>query len=177
MKKTWKVMKELLANKKKSDNYECLLDGDRIQSTEQLANMFNKHFSEVSENYTTSTEHDINEMGTLIDVKSRFEFSEISVDYVLKELQSIDCSKSIGIDGMHPKLLKIASEIIAKPLTAIFNKSLNSSDIPIELMTSKITPIHKGSSKTELNNYRPISILPISFKILERAVYNQLYKY
>ena len=116
-------------------------------------------------------------MGTLIDVKSRFEFSEISVDYVLKELKSIDCSKSIGIDGMHPNLLKIASEIIAKPLTAIFNKSLNSSDIPIELMTAKITPIHKSNSKTELNNYRPISILPIPSKKLERAVYNQFYKY
>ena len=44
-------------------------------------------------------------------------------------------------------------------------------------MTAKITPIHKGNSKTELNNYRPISILPIPSKILERAVYNKFYNY
>ena len=177
MKKTWKVMKELLANKKKSDNFDCLIDGDEIKNTEQLANEFNKYFNEVSDNLPSSSGYDINEMGTLNGVKSKFEFSEIPVEYVLKELQSIDCSKSTGVDGMHPKLLKIASDVIAKPLSNIFNKSLNSSDIPIEFNTAKITPIHKGNSKTELNNYRPISVLPIPSKILERAVYDQFYKY
>ena len=78
---------------------------------------------------------------------------------------------------MHPKLLKSGSDIIAKPLTTIFNKSLNSSEIPIEFITAKITPIHKGNSKTDLNNYRPISVLPIPSKILERAVHDQFYKY
>ena len=118
-------MKVLLANKQKSDNFDCLIDGDKIKNTEQLANEFNKYFNEVSDNLPSSTGNYINEMGTLNDVKSKFEFSEITVDFVLKELQSIVCSKSTGVDGMHPKLLKIASDVIAKPLTNIFNKSLN----------------------------------------------------
>lgn len=181
MKKTWKVMKELLANRKKVDNFECLIDGENIQNDEQLANEFNKHFSEIACTYSTENETlddlDLNEMGTLPNITSNFEFSDISVDYVMNELQSLDCSKSIGIDGMHPKLLKCAADIIAEPMTIIFNKSLNSSEIPIEFNTAKIIPIHKGNSKDNLNNYRPISVLPIPSKILERAVYNQFYKY
>ena len=181
LKKTWKVMKDLLGNKNKSHNFECLIDGDKIQNTEQLANEFNKHFSEVSHNYSPSIgsmhDIDVNEMGTLKYLQCKFQFSEISIEYVMKELQSLDCSKSVGVDGMHPKLLKCASEIISKPLAKIFNNSLNSSDIPIEFKTAKITPIHKGNSKIDINNYRPISVLPIPSKILERAVHDQFYKY
>ena len=181
MKKTWKVIKDLLANTKRSDNYECLIDGDKIKDTKDLANQFNKHFYQASENLSSSTDTeediDLNAMGTLREVSSRFKFSELSVEYVSAELQSIDSTKSTGVDGMHPKLLKTAANHIAKPLTTIFNKSLNSADIPIELKTAKITPIHKGNSKMDLNNYRPISVLPIPSKILERAVSNQFYKY
>ena len=108
-----------------------MIDGDEIKDTEQLANEFNKYSNEISDNLPSSSGYDINEMGTLNGVKSKFGLSEITVEYVLKELQSIDCSKSTGVDGMHPKLFKIASDVIAKPLSNIFNKSLNSSDIPI----------------------------------------------
>ena len=67
---------------------------------------------------------------------------------------------------------KIGAEYISEPLTFIYNRSLTTSDIPLDFVTATISPIHKGGTY-EINNYRPISVLPVLSKILEKAVHKQ----
>ena len=105
-----------------------------------------------------------------------FKFSEIEKAYVLKELLNVDCTKAVGVDGIHPKFLKLAAVYIAEPLTYLFNMSLKTCIIPNDFKTARITPIHKGGSH-DIDNFRPISVLPSLSKILERAIHTQLYKY
>ena len=62
-------------------------------------------------------------------------------------------------------------------ITVFLNRSLEKGIFPESLKIAKVTPIFKCGDKTDLNNYRPISVLPGFSKILERIMYNRLYKY
>ena len=72
-------------------------------------------------------------------------------------------------------MLKDAAGIIVKPLTyCIINLSLATGFIPTDWKAAKVIPLFKSGSTAEIDNYRPISILPSMSKILERVIYNQL---
>ena len=73
--------------------------------------------------------------------------------------------------------LKDAAGVIAKPLTFIINLSLETGVVPTEWKMAKVIPIFKSGSMAEIDNYRPISILPTLSKILEKMVHKQLMKH
>ena len=80
-------------------------------------------------------------------------------------------------DDISPKLIKKCSESIAQPLTHIINLSLSSGTFPDMMKIAKVIAIHKKDNPTIISNYRPISIHPAFSKLLERIVYNRLYKF
>ena len=75
-----------------------------------------------------------------------------------------------------PGFLKDAAIIIAPTLTDIFSQSLKST-FPKIFKEGKVTPIFKSGDCTNMSNYRPITVLPILSKILERFVHTQIYNY
>ena len=85
--------------------------------------------------------------------------------------------KATGLDNIPYKLLKIAADVVAPSLTCIFNQSLLTGLYPSDWKLAKVTPIFKNGSKTDLNNYRPISVIPAVAKIFEKIIYDQLYNY
>ena len=89
----------------------------------------------------------------------------------------MDNDKSPGLDGINVKFLKLAAPYISNSIAHICNLSLNSNQFPDNWKRAKVTPIYKSGDNSDVNNYRPISVLPIISKIIERAVHNQLYKY
>ena len=60
---------------------------------------------------------------------------------------------------------------------AIFNLSLQKGCVPEELKIARVTPIYKADDVNDIVNYIPISVLPCFSKILERIMYNRLFKY
>ena len=66
---------------------------------------------------------------------------------------------------------------LLKPLMYIFNLSLTKGIFPDDLKIARVTPVFKAGKENEVGNYRPISILPCFSKILERIMYNRLFKY
>jgi len=96
---------------------------------------------------------------------------------IYKELRNLKRKKVTGLDNFPPGLLKDAASVIAKPLTYIINLSLRSGAVPAEWKEAKVLPLFKSGSSTEIGNYRPISLLPILLKILEKVVYSQLVSY
>jgi hypothetical protein len=84
---------------------------------------------------------------------------------------------SCGYDGISPKFIKQISDEIVSPLSHIANLSLEKGLFPSDMKISKIIPIYKNNDPTLVKNYRPISLLPAFSKIIERLVYNRLYKY
>ena len=83
-------------------------------------------------------------------------------------------SKGTGLDGIPARLLKDAAPSISAPLTAIINLSISSAVLPEEWKYARVVPLYKDGDKKCMDNYRPISVLLVASKILERAVQIQL---
>jgi hypothetical protein len=71
-------------------------------------------------------------------------------------LSTIDEKKSVGLDKIPNKLLKLAADVIAPSLTGIFATSINTGIFPRELKANRVSPIFKSGAKTEPSNYRPL---------------------
>ena len=84
---------------------------------------------------------------------------------------------STGTDNIGARLLKLAAPYIAEDITFICNKSIASSCFPDKWKEAKVSPLHKSGPLEDINNYRPISILPVLSKVLERHVSDSLTKY
>ena len=84
---------------------------------------------------------------------------------------------SCGHDGISSKLVKDLKNEIALPLSIMINASIESGHVPDTMKLAKVIPIYKSKDKQMLNNYRPISLLPIFSKILEKVVYQMLFNF
>ena len=99
----------------------------------------------------------------------------ISPDHdVQHALLSLDDNKATGPDKIPAKLLRCCAPYISSSLADLLNRNLTSGSVPAEWKVSNIIPIPKGGQKNEVSNYRPISLLPIVSKVLERCIYDQL---
>ena len=74
-------------------------------------------------------------------------------------------------------MIKLCNDSITIPLKIIFEESLKKVIFPDMWKKGNIIPAHKKDDKTLINNYRPISLLPIFGKIFERVIYNSLFNY
>ncbi|MES9880231.1 MAG: reverse transcriptase domain-containing protein [Sedimenticola sp.] len=95
---------------------------------------------------------------------------EISEECVAKKLGNLRPDKSQGLDCIHPRVLKECSRSLAKPLAAIFNKSLETGKLPNDWKSASITPIFKKGSRSSPGNYRPVSITSVPCKVLESII-------
>jgi hypothetical protein len=95
-----------------------------------------------------------------------FDFIEITEDEVLAELKHLKANKGFEPDNISPKFLKDSSYVIASTLTNIFNPSLKMETFPDGWALARVSPIFKAGLKTELGNYRPISVLSAVSKVI-----------
>ena len=75
------------------------------------------------------------------------------------------------------KLFKKFKKPLSTPLTLLINLTFTKGKFPDILKIGKIFPIYKKNCKTDVNNYRPISLLPNTSKIIEKMVHDRLYMY
>ena len=108
---------------------------------------------------------------------NKFKFDVISAEFVSDQICNMQNSKSPGLDQFNVRLLKLAGPYLSNCLAHICNLSLSGYTFPDEWKKAKVTPIFKSGDKSDVGNYRPISVLPIVSKIIERAVHDQLYAY
>ncbi len=104
----------------------------------------------------------------------QLKFEKVSEQFIFTQLRAIKCRKAVGLDNIPPRLLKDAAEVITVPLTQIINASLDQAKIPADWKAAKVTPVYKAGKANQVGNYRPISILPVVSKLIERAVQVQV---
>ena len=103
-----------------------------------------------------------------------FNFSEISLTELEKELQQLNTKKANTFDSIPPKHLKQSSDVCGPVLLNLINKSIREGDFPNELKLADVTPVFKKDDATLAKNYRPVSVLPAVSKVYERIVQKQI---
>ena len=97
---------------------------------------------------------------------------QVSVEQMLKALEAIDTSKACGPDQIPGRLLKECANEIAPSLTHLINLSLRLGRVPREWKCTIVVPVLKKGKKEDATNYRPISLLSLIDKVVERCVFD-----
>ena len=142
-------------------------NGDLVYSDEDKANILNDFFASVFIRENTRDIPDFDKRYNGMPV------TEINVtkDKVLKDLKSLNVSKSMGPDGCHPRILKETAEIIHEPLYEIFKKSFEEGEIPKIWKDANVSSIYKNKgSKSSATNYRPVSLTCVPCRLSEKCV-------
>ena len=108
---------------------------------------------------------------------SSFNLKCVHPETVEEILSSLKNSNSSGLDSIDTFSLKLAGQRIIPALTHIINLSIVTQQFPTSWKTAKIIPLYKKDDPLSPTNYRPVAILPILSKVLEKAVFLQIVDY
>ena len=106
-----------------------------------------------------------------VNILEAFNFS---TEEVQEKLQHLNIYKSTGPDMLHIRILRALENKLARPLTHIFNNSVETGIIPEHWKSANVTAIHKKGSRHEPGNCRPISLTSVVCKTMERLVKRRL---
>lgn len=145
----------------------------------EMANHFNSYFSTIADKLRDTISYSPSDLSKLINfVESRkdstdlFSVPDISSAQVYTMIMKIGPRKASGVDKICARLLRIATPVIA-PSVAKFSTS----KYPTRWKTAKVTPLFKSGARYDPCNYRPISVLPVLSKVIERHMQNCLYTF
>ena len=161
---------------------QFVINNKRITERRQIATAFNQYFASIASKLNSTYD---NEGLPVIDIPTFSDFmpksnpntiflsdsSSAEVENVISELQNGKAS-DIPIT-----VIKKTAKIISPVLSKYFNTLMQEGTFPSQLKTGKITPIYKKDNEELLENYRPVSTLPIFGKIFEKIIYKRLYSF
>ena len=185
-KSLWKSLKQLgmpSTKSQSSSNVGLNIDGTVNFDKIKVAEKFNQFYTSVADNLVRKLPKALTSFGSGFVfnfysskgvLPESFSFAVISEGSVLKYLNTLCPTKATGLDGIPARFVKDSAPIIAEPLSHIINLSIIQGVVPDDLKTARVVPIYKKNDKTDVGNYRPVSILSIISKIMEKAIYDQL---
>ena len=182
MKKTWENINKLINRNSKhiSQSNSFSDDKQEYNTPTEIANGFNKYFTNIgpslSKNIPSSHIKAVDFLSNRTTLNSLYLYPATPPE-IAKIIKLMKPKTSTGHDNISPKVLKSIDDTIALPLTHIANLSMSTGIFPNRMKIAKVITIYKSDDTTLFKNYRPISILPTFSKILERLVYNRLYKF
>ncbi|ELT95345.1 hypothetical protein CAPTEDRAFT_79696, partial [Capitella teleta] len=98
----------------------------------------------------------------------------VTINEIKLALNKLKTTASAGQDKLKPNIIKLISDDISLPLTHIINLIFEHNKVPDEFKFANITPIYKAGNSTEVQNYRPISVLPAFSKLMERLLHDRI---
>jgi len=149
------------------------VNGELTASDVESAQALGRYFSEVfirEGEYKPEYSEDVN-------VEAGFGQINIDRNTVMKKLQKLQMDKAQGPDDIHPAVLRNCAEIISKPLTMIYEKSLQEGKLPDDWKVATVIPIYKKGSKNDAGNYRPVSLTSVPCKVLESVMKDAMVDY
>ena len=143
-----------------------------------ISNIFNNNFSSINGKKSLIFHFHINFFLIFSKIDDTSFFTSPTDKTELENIiSSLDSNKSVGPNSIPIKILKLFKNDISSQLSEIFNISFSSGVFPSILKTAKVIPVHKKDSKLDFSNYCPISLLSNVEKMLEKSMYNRIYKF
>ena len=180
-KKFWKTVKQIMPGQKTKRVTSIDVNGTQIYDDKKIGNTFNNLCTKTVDRFLQVFGRCLPSARSFKFLMSGpsyiFRFEEVSVDFIRDQLKKLKTKKAVGLDQLPARLLKDSAEIIAKPLTTLINASLIYGYIPSEWKWARVNPLFKNGKSNDMDNYRPISVLPTISKVLERVVHTQLYDF
>ena len=128
--------------------------------------------SEIGQNLATPFNTPWSFDGTHIDeIAPNF---ETTIEEITKLCNDIETHKSSAIELLSSKVLKDAFCILTHQFTHLINLVSQKGIFPETWKSAKVIPLFKGGDKSEVSNYRPISLLPLPSKIIEKVIHSRL---
>ena len=179
-KKMWGTLNEAInrSSSKSTIINEINVKGVTVTDSGNIANEFNTFFSEIADNIlkdipvTSARPEDY-----ITDSGLNFELGLVTTDEIIEIIKSLKTKGSLDIDGLNTKLLKKVINEIAVPLSHIFSISFKLGVFPDRLKISRTCPVFKSDKRNEMNNYRPISCLPVLSKLIEKLAHKRLFSF
>ena len=179
--KQWQMINSLLNRKKSRIKINKLIDenGQEITNDNDIADKFNEYFSNIASNLKSGIEKDAsNNYGAFLK-------NAVSNSIYVRPVQPQEVNDIIGKlknkTTLDTKIsaIKLASNDLKfnQALSKIITSSLNEGIFPDELKLARVVPIHKEGSKTDVSNYRPISLLTSFSKIYEKIMHNRIVEF
>ena len=175
--KVWQSVKHIIPKSNQVLPYSIEVNGAKTTDDKGIAQMFNEYFVTCAQNITSGIpkHSEINLDDTeIINTEGKFELQQVTSEFVFKEIENMSDDKAAGDDGISCRLLKMSKHIIVDSFTCLINNSITTGHVPKGLTKARVIPIYKTGDMSTPGNYRPISVLSVVSKILEKAVHFQL---
>jgi hypothetical protein len=168
-KRFWSVVSTKCKTKKKTVPDTVYYGNEQASDLQSKANLFNKYFYEQFNN----TDYDLPAVTSFVN--DNLSNLIIDVSEVYEKLIKIDVNKAQGPDGIPTIIYKNLATVLAPSMSMLFNLSIQSGVVPKEWKWANVVPVFKKGPPEDVSNYRPISLLPIIGKILEKCIHNHIY--
>ena len=168
----WSILKTFYNDKKIPIISSLLIDDKFVTDIQTKANIFNKFFADQCTPLKNSS---VLPKSQIILTQSRLCTLHFDEKELINIIRNLNVHKAHGYDDISIRMIKICDKSILKPLILLFENSTKSSYYPDIWKKSNIIPVHKKNDKQLVNNYRPISLLPIFGKSFEKMIFNRIY--
>ena len=179
-KKFWKTIKSVLPTGKEGTSDDILLkNGQDSVDRNDVASFINDFFINVGKLDRTllvQSEIERDEETPLGDSCS-CSLVDVTEREVFNVIRSINVSKSSGLENINSTIIKVAFETLVPQITRMYNLSIRTAKFPDSWKKALVVPIPKKGNLTKVQNYRPISLLPLPGKIMEKLVHQYLSAY
>ena len=151
----WQHLRSVSSNKTISSSNlpdELIINNETITGSENVASKLNNYFTSIADIlYKNSNEASNFDLGRLqhftnskLARNTFFHIPLIASDQVLSYINKLDSTKATDVDGLGPRIIKLAAGILAPSITLVINKSIKTGKFPTHLKVAKVLPIFKG---------------------------------
>ena len=180
--KTWKTVRGILNWQSSGSPTQLFHNGVLWSKPQDVATTQNDFFlqkiNQIRENLPPPMLDPLAKLSSLMAGRTcSFRLSAVHPEEIDKIISSLKNSSSFGLDLIDTRIIKLIQPEILPALTHVINLSISSKKFPDYWKDAKIIPLHKKDDLLNPKNYRPVAILPIFSKVLERSIFNQISKY
>lgn len=180
MKSTWGVVRSMIPPLNKSNSNENTEEDMKIK-----AEHFNEYFSQIGKQTFEKSQENVeneNQYLKVIQEKNRafengFRPQPIDITTLILIIKDINDTNSCGIDGIQFHFIRDSLPVTIYYILIIINTSIVTGEYPHEWKHPIVIPVFKSGDSEDVSNFRPISLLPIMSKILEKVIASQLMNY
>ena len=181
--KNVQTINELTSRKSNTSSIkEPIVNGVSKNKTTDLANAFNEHFSTIGLKLANEIPSEANGDKSCLEylniTDQRFCFTPTNSSQVFSLWNKLSKSKATGLDKISARLIRECADLICISICKIFNCSLTTGIFPSDWKCAEVNSLFKKGSSSDMNNYRPISVISVVAKVFEGIItYDQVYAY